>query len=328
MNKNFLKLFGIIILLLSCSSPKQLFIPKINDRLSADLNNNAISIITYNIQTVFGKGEEKVESLINYLNSANFDFVAMQEVFDENTRTNLVNRLNPISYKAVIPRVDYDSFPSNICQDAGLFTASRYPIIDLSKYDFGEDTEFSNGAIHQMLAKEFSISLDFMANKSILGSLHQLNDSTQLFLFTTHLQAISSRFHKTFQLGQIYSFIVNSVSTVLKNNVTEFSENLIVLLTGDLNYNAYSEGDVETLKNYLGEPRDLHKEYNGAFEEYTMTSKLLGFYRRVDYIFAYDNIGLISLRKVGATSINVTDIIDGNNSSLSDHLALKATIVF
>ena len=318
----------ILLLIIACSSSKPILVLKNNDRIIVDTNKTELSIITYNIQTVFGKGEGKVEGLINYLNKTNFDFITMQEVFDENTRTNLVQRLKPNIYKSVIPRIDYNSFPSNICQDSGLFSASSFPIIDLSSYDFGEEIEFSNGAIHQMLVKEFSISLDFLANKSILGTLHEINDSTQLFLFTTHLQAISSRFHKTFQLEQIYSFIANSVATVLKNKTIESSENLIVLLTGDLNYNAYSEGDVETLKNYLGGPKDLHKEYNGSLEEYTMTSRLLGFYRRVDYIFAYDNIGLIPLRKVRATSINVTDVIDADNSSVSDHLALKATLIY
>lgn len=318
----------ILLLIIACSSSKPILILNNNDRTIVDTNNTEMSIITYNIQTVFGKGEEKVEELINYLNKTNFDFITMQEVFDENTRNNLVQKLKPNIYKSVIPRVDYNSFPSNICQDSGLFSASSFPIIDLSNYDFGEEIEFSNGAIHQMLVKEFSISLDFLANKSILGTLHEINDSTKLFLFTTHLQAISSRFHKTFQLGQIYSFIANSVATVLKNKIIESSENLIVLLTGDLNYNAYSEGDVETLKNYLGGPKDLHKEYNDSLEEYTLTSRLLGFYRRVDYIFAYDNIGLIPLRKVRASSINVFDVIDADNSSVSDHLALKATLVY
>jgi endonuclease/exonuclease/phosphatase family metal-dependent hydrolase len=193
--------------------------------------------------------------------------------------------------------------------------------------DFGEDVEKTNGAIHKLLQKNFSISLDFLANKSILGSLHELNDSTKLFIFTTHLQAISSRFHKTYQLEQIYKFIVNAVYTVIKEGIVESSENLGVLLVGDLNYDAYTEADVNTLKSYLGDPRDLHKEYNSQLEEYTLFIKWIGIYRRVDYIFAYDNIGLLKLAKIEAKSINVTDVTDAGNGSISDHLALKATLI-
>jgi endonuclease/exonuclease/phosphatase family metal-dependent hydrolase len=304
-----------------------MFVTKQNDKLIVSENKNEFSIITYNIQTAFGKDEEKVSGLMKYLKDHNYDFVVMQEVFDEDVREQLIKNLDSENYVAQIPRIDYRSFPINISQDAGLFSISRYPIIDLTNIDFGEDVEKTNGAIHKLLQKNFSISLDFLANKSILGSLHELNDSTKLFIFTTHLQAISSRFHKTYQLEQIYKFIVNAVYTVIKEGIVESSENLGVLLVGDLNYDAYTEADVNTLKSYLGDPRDLHKEYNSQLEEYTLFIKWIGIYRRVDYIFAYDNIGLLKLAKIEAKSINVTDVTDAGNGSISDHLALKATLI-
>ena len=327
MYKTLIAFIVTLILLFACSSPKQMFVTKQNDKLIVSENKNEFSIITYNIQTAFGKDDEKVSGLMKYLKDHNYDFVVMQEVFDEDVREQLIKNLDSENYVAQIPRIDYRSFPINISQDAGLFSISRYPIIDLTNIDFGEDVEKTNGAIHKLLQKNFSISLDFLANKSILGSLHELNDSTKLFIFTTHLQAISSRFHKTYQLEQIYKFIVNAVYTVIKEGIVESSENLGVLLVGDLNYDAYTEADVNTLKSYLGDPRDLHKEYNSQLEEYTLFIKWIGIYRRVDYIFAYDNIGLLKLAKIEAKSINVTDVTDAGNGSISDHLALKATLI-
>lgn len=325
LSKKILLLILSIFFTVSCS-PSPVFNARINDSNNKKLSANEFSIITYNIQTAFGKDEEKVFSLTKYLKDSKYDFVVMQEVFDEDVREKLLENLDTENYVSIIPRIDYRSFPTNISQDAGLFSMSRYPIIDLTNIDFGEDVEKTNGSIHKLLQKNFSISLDFLANKSILGSLHKLNDSTKLFLFTTHLQAISSRFHKTYQLEQIYKFIVNAVYQVVKAGIVESAENLAVLLVGDLNYDAYTKADVNTLKSYLGNPRDLHKEYNSQLEEYTLFIKWIGIYRRVDYIFAYDNIGLLKLAKVKTKSINVTDVTDVGDGSISDHLALKAIL--
>jgi endonuclease/exonuclease/phosphatase family metal-dependent hydrolase len=313
-------------LLSACSSSHQDFIPRINDMVVADNSKNEISIITYNIQALWEKEDEKVKSLVKYLNESKFDFVTMQEVFDEDNRDSLVENLDHSFYKSLVPRVDYDCFPANMSQDAGLFSASKFPIVDLSKYNFGEDTKFSNGAIHQMLSKYVSISFDFLANKSVLGSLHQVNDSTQLFLFTTHLQLFSSIFHKAYQLKQIRSFITNAVSKVVENKIVNNPTNLIVILTGDFNYNAYSEEDYKIVKHFLGNPRDLHKEFNGDVHEYTKILEWIGLYGRFDYIFAYDSIGSVPMRKVHINSINVTDVIDEEEESVSDHYAIIASL--
>lgn len=325
MKINILAVVTLAILFFSCSSAP-IFNPKENDINLGVTGDNEFSIITYNIQSVFGKEENKVAALAKYLDTQRYDFVVMQEVFDEDVRNNLLENLDTSFYKSSVSRIDYKSFPSFICQDAGLYSMSHFPLIDLSPYDFGENADFTDGAIHQMLFKEFSVSLDFMANKSAMGTLHQLNDSTKLFLFTAHVQALSSRKHRTTQLKQINAFIKNAVITVLKNGVVTNPENLIVLLTGDLNYNAYSENDAETLQKYLGNPRDLYKEYNPLLQEYSLMVKFISIYRRVDYIFAYDYIGKVPLRKVKAKSINVTDVVDKSKESVSDHLALKATI--
>ena len=316
----------VLTLLSACSSSHQDFIPRINDMVVADNSKNEISIITYNIQALWEKEDEKVKSLAKYLNESKFDFVTMQEVFDEDNRDSLVENLDHSFYKSLVPRVDYDCFPTNMSQDAGLFSASKFPIVDLSKYNFGEDTKFSDGAIHQMLPKFASISFDFLANKSVAGSLLQINDSTKLFLFTTHLQLFSSVYHKASQVNQIRSFITDAVSKVVENNIVNSPTNLIVLLTGDFNYNAYDENDIEILKKFLGNPRDLHQEFNGEVHEYTKILEWIGLYGRFDYIFAYDRIGSVPMRKVRINSINVTDVIDSEEESVSDHYAIIASL--
>ena len=309
----------------SCSAPP-IVDEKINDVNISNSAKNEISLITYNIQTVYGKNENKLNSLANYLNEQLFDFVLLQEVFDEDARKYLIDNLDSTFYQSIIPRIDYDSFPTNLCQDAGLFSESKFPIVDLSNINFGENTEISSGAIHQLLLKEISISLDFLANKSVMGTLYQLNDSTKLFLFSSHIQALSSKRHKRNQLRQIQAFIENGIITVLKNGVVESPKNLIVLLTGDFNYNAYDIGDVEIIQQNLGNPRDLYREFNLNLKEYSLIIKHFNMYKRVDYIFAYDKIGPIELRKISVKSINVTDVIDQNEESISDHRALKATL--
>lgn len=324
MNKYITILLSFI--LISCSSSSQNFTPKQNDAVSINLDYNGINLITYNIQTVLGKSDEKLSGLIDYFNSQKFDFITLQEVFDESVREALISNLDTAVYKSIVPRIDYSSFPSFLFQDAGLFIASSRSKVDLTNIDFGEDINKSFGSIHYLLQKRLSPSLDFLANKSVSGTLFNINDSLKLFLFTTHLQAISSPFHRTFQLSEIYKFISNSVYTIVKNNIVNNPEHLIVLLNGDFNYNAYNQKDIETLKFYLGDPRDLHQEFNSSKMEYTMMSKLFGFRVRFDYIFAYDNIGLLPLKKVHAKSISVTDITDTTNSSISDHMAIIATL--
>ncbi|MEN8194181.1 MAG: hypothetical protein ABFS12_15260 [Bacteroidota bacterium] len=316
----------VFMILNSCSSAPE-FNPKVNDvNGRGNHNNNEVSIITYNVQTILGKGEDKILGLSNYLDQELYDFVLLQEVFDEKTRSHLLENVNSRFYKSKIPRIDYSSFPSNICQDAGLFSISRFPKVDLSHIDFDENTDVTSGAVHQMLIKELSISMDIFSNKSVLGTLYQIDDSTKLFLFTTHLQAISSRRHRTNQLKQIYAFIENAVTTILKNNLINDPKDLIVILTGDFNYDAYDESDVETIQKYLGAPRDLYGEFNTDLKEYSIINNMFRIYKRFDYIFAYDRIGQIPLKNITVNSINITDVKDKNGSSISDHLALKAVL--
>ena len=317
---------NIVLLLLSfvfysCSSVDYYDKPDI----SKSLTNNEISLITYNIKAIYDKEENEIDSLASFIYRENFDFVVFQELFDESTRDEIVETMQS-KYQAIISRVDYNSFPEFLFQDAGLFLMSKYPRIDLSTTDFGDDINNSNGVIHMVLEKEWSKTNDFLANKSVVGALFNVNDSTQVFLFATHVQAIGTLEHKLFQLEQINNFINTAVDGVISSGKVKSEKNLAVLLAGDFNSDAYSPERYSLFKNHLGDPRDLHKEFHGEKEEYTFKFRSGRPSRRFDYILAYDSIPKYSFKKVSVKAIGVHDV-KVDSVSISDHIALKAKLL-
>ena len=324
----YLMFFVSVFTILSCAPAIQ-YQPPVNDPLILKENDDQqISILSYNIQTIFGKNDGKVEALLNYINSEKYDFVLFQELFDESVRDHLTSNIDRKSYKSVVSRIDYDSFPENIFQDAGLFLISRYPQINLAVIPFDDQVSVSEGAVHMKLNTEISLSTDFLANKSVMGSLHLLSDSTYLFIFTTHVQALGSRSHKREQYRQIKDFIEYATYAVVKAGVVSSADNMIVILTGDFNSDAYNDSKFETLQTNLGSPRDLHRELNPSNKEYSMMVKFFNLYARFDYIFAYDRLGFADFKKVTVESINTTDVKSNQEGSISDHMALKASIRF
>ena len=263
---------------------------------------------------------------MRYITREKFDFVLFQELFDESTRDEIIEKSDTSFYSTIISRVDYNSFPEFIFQDAGLYMMASYPRIDLSEIEFGADVKNSNGIVHMILDKEMSRTNDYLANKSVMGSLFAINDTTRMFLFTTHVQAIGTSEHKLFQMRQIYSFINTTVTKVVESRFVNSSENLIVILAGDFNSNAYSPESIRAMLNILGNPRDLHMEFNGNKQEYTWRFRSSSRPRRFDYILAYNSLGANTFKKVVPTYINTKDVKDNQNNSISDHKALKANI--
>lgn len=306
--------------LISCSSIDYLKRNLITEdyKISQD---NHISLLTYNIKAIYEKEESQINSLMTFVNKNKFDFIVFQELFDETTRDMIIEKSDS-NFRTFISRVDYNSFPEFIFQDAGLFMMSRYPRIDLSDIDFGTDIENSNGAIHMMLEKEISRTNDFLANKSVLGVLFSLDENKKVFLFTVHVQAAGTREHKEFQLSQIKKFIDTAITNVVKSDNNIFSKNLTVLLAGDFNSNAYDNGRFSQFQKILGYPRDLHKDFHGGYEEYTFRNRA----RRYDYILSYDKLESNELRKVSVKSINVENIIDKNGGAISDHRGIKTIL--
>ncbi|NWF88242.1 MAG: hypothetical protein HXY50_02140 [Ignavibacteriaceae bacterium] len=289
-------------------------------------SNNEISLITYNIKAIYEKEEDQIDRLMSHVNEKNYDFVIFQELFDESTRDVIIERADPNHFSTFIARVDYNSFPEFIFQDAGLFMMSSYPRIDLSNIEFGDGIKNSNGVIHMILDKEMSKTNDFLANKSVVGALFDIADNAKLFLFTTHVQAIGTLEHKEIQLMQINEFIKSAVMAVLQAGKVKSSSDLAVILAGDFNSNAYDQQRFERMKEILGEPRDLHMEFHGDYREHTFRFGSGNASRRFDYILAYDKLNGIPLRKVKTQSINTIDVKDKEGISISDHLGLKASL--
>jgi endonuclease/exonuclease/phosphatase family metal-dependent hydrolase len=332
MNKNRFKKFvrlSILILasslLVFCSSA-DVFLHSTNNSFNLVNENNQFSLVTYNIKAIYEKEENQINKVMEFINDERFDFVLFQELFNESTRDYIIENTDTNIYRSIISRVDYNSFPEFFFQDAGLFMMGRYPMADLSGVEFDDDICVSNGVIHMILDKEISRSNDFLANKSILGSLFNINESTQLFLFTTHVQALGTMEHKNFQIDQIREFINKAVISVIGSDVIKSPENLAVMLAGDFNSNAYSLDRFENLIKRLGGPRDLHMEHNGEKQEFTFKFRHGRPARRFDYIFSYDMIDSHKLKRITTKSVNAFDLKDEVNISISDHSALRATL--
>lgn len=290
------------------------------------IDRNQLSLITYNIKAIYEKEENQVDKLMEHINSKRYDFVIFQELFDESTRDYIVKKANANHYSTFIARVDYNSFPEFIFQDAGLFMMSSYQRIDLSEIDFGSNIKNSNGVIHMILEKEMSKTNDFLANKSVMGALFDINNGTKLFLFTTHVQAIGSSEHKELQLTQIKYFVDSAVNAVLESKLVSSAENLVVVLAGDFNSNAYDGDRFKRMQSLLGFSRDLHKDFHGTKQEHTFRFGSINASRRFDYILAYDSLGTSRFKCVEVESIGTIDIKDDAGNSISDHLGLKASL--
>ena len=319
-------LSAFLFILYACNSGTTYQGPVNDPLVKTDSAANLISILTYNVKAIVEKDSSASNELIRYVNKQLFDFVIFQELFSENSRTYLNSRIDSLFYKQRIPRIDYESFPQNIFQDSGLFFLSHYPQISLDTIDFGPEISQSNGYVYAPLKKEISITMDFIVNKSIMGSLHRLKDGNLVFLFATHLQAIGSETHKQIQLLQIRSFIEYTIRKAIQSGIILNPENCIVLLSGDFNLDAYENLTYLSLLENLGNPRDLHKEFHKENKEYSIIFKGINMQKRFDYIFAYDKLGIYTFKKVSVQSINITDVQDRQNNSISDHFAMKATL--
>lgn len=318
-------MFGLLINLTSCLTIDYINYASIPHGTKI-INRNKISLITYNIKAIYEKEEIQVDKLMEHINDEAYDFVIFQELFDESTRDHIVEKANTNHYSTFIARVDYNSFPEFIFQDAGLFMMSSYPRIDLSEIDFGADIKNSNGVIHMILDKEMSKTNDFLANKSVMGTLFDVDSKTRLFLFTTHVQAIGTAEHKELQLTQIKSFIDSAINAVLESKLVGSTENLVVVLAGDFNSNAYDGERFKRMQSLLGFSRDLHKDFHGTKQEHTFRFGSNNASRRFDYILTYDSLGTNKFKHIEAESIGTIDIKDDAGSSISDHLGLRASL--
>ncbi|MCK7527347.1 MAG: hypothetical protein MZV64_61960 [Ignavibacteriales bacterium] len=133
--------------------------------------------------------------------------------------------------------------------------------------------------------------------------------------------------HKEIQLSQIKNFIDVSVEGVLKSGIVKSAEELVVVLAGDFNSNAYSEERFTRMQAASLAIRVIcYKEFHGEKQEHTFRFGSNNASRRFDYIMAYDSIGSAVFRNVETESIGTIDIKDDAGNSISDHLGLKAVL--
>ena len=124
------------VVLSSCSSI-DFYRSNYNSEVTLSNGQNQFSLITYNIKAIYEKEENHIDQVMEYIHKQKYDFVLFQELFNESTRDYIMENTDTSFYSSIIARVDYNSFPEFIFQDAGLFMMGRYPILDLSDIEKG-----------------------------------------------------------------------------------------------------------------------------------------------------------------------------------------------
>ncbi|MFT4534023.1 MAG: endonuclease/exonuclease/phosphatase family metal-dependent hydrolase [Saprospiraceae bacterium] len=328
-----IEIFGCLLvlsLICSCSTKKgveKAVLPVYANKipLNLDVESNELGILTYNIKAIGAKNKEETDALIEYVRKEEFSIILLQEVFSDKTRHQLIESLEQ-EYPHHVDRVDYPGFWRSICYNAGLTILSRYSMVDISSVNFGEKIENKGHFFHQILPKEVSLSLDFMSNKSILGTLIALPNNRSLLAFTTHTQALGSTKHKANQYRVIYEFIKKSIAELTLTGIIDPSKTAVIL-TGDLNTNAYWENQYGELLNHLKHPNDIHFLHNVEKEEYSFNATIFNMLFRFDYIFNYDRVGQYNMLPLEIKSAQVTDVrVD--NKSISDHLPIISVLKY
>ena len=156
-------------------------------------------IVSWNIQGLFlYMGQDKTDNIIERIRSMDGDIVCLQEVFEDELRSDIINRLS-------------DIYPYYLCgnlekryivgEDSGLLVLSKQPI------------HYQN----EIILEDY-VFPDRMANKSILYF-----ESYQLNFATTHLQSSNLYDSESLSNKQIHQIVDRSIH---KN----------MIICGDLNH--------------------------------------------------------------------------------------------
>ena len=105
-------------MMISCSTVD--YMSNGRNHLRTNGKKNEISLITYNIKAIYDKEEGQIDSLMRYISKEKFDFVLFQELFDESTRDEIIEKSDTSFYSTIISRVDYNSVPEFIFHDGQL----------------------------------------------------------------------------------------------------------------------------------------------------------------------------------------------------------------
>jgi endonuclease/exonuclease/phosphatase family metal-dependent hydrolase len=303
-----------------------------------------LRFLTYNLAMLpwpLGKlKEERAEKFADEILGKNpgYDFICLQEIFDESIRRYLAERLkNEYPYM-----IEKSASPFLLNQDSGMFFASRFPVLHHSFVEF-EDKSLK--------------SSDALADKGILDISFQLdpgNDKKILYVFVTHLQSTELLPPASFasvrikQLSQIRGYIENALESGRK---TYPPSGMSAILLGDFNVIS-GTGEYNDMLKILGNPDDLFLVKNTGQDGFTWNSKENLYIRftnendndleRLDYIFTFNRIPYadqnrrkngVEIGKIKCESCNLfTPRANGalkelpDNCDLSDHYGLEAFV--
>lgn len=297
-----------------------------------------LKFLTYNIAmlpSLLGDfKDERASEFINLISKTSpaYDFICLQEVFDEDIRGFLKKKLQPMYPHIIEKSSDHDL----LNEDSGLFFASKYPILSHTFREYN--------------AKQF-LTGDWISDKGILIARIELgqNENKQiLHIYVTHLQSTEA-FYKVRekQLTQLRQTIIKALETERKKEITW---PVCAVLVGDFNVIGGSE-EYKRMMSLLGYPRDLFSEKHPEDFGYTWNSHENLYIRynteddhdmqRLDYILTFNSIPyaddnceeIIPLRKVECDTCNLvtarsTTFIKSipPGFDLSDHYGLETII--
>ena len=239
-----------------------------------------------------------------------FDVVGMQEVFDEDVRERLVEEL---PHPHLVAKSDDGDWFN---EDSGLFFASQFAI------DSHVFAEFDQKAY-----------TDALADKGIFGARLDTTAAlgVTLCVFHTHLQAAYEAPH---QYASIRAGQLDQVLEAIAAIVAPFAGETAVLLFGDLNVEGDSPEYFDMLSR-LGHPRDLYREAHPVARGFTVDGHVNGRVddgqqRRLDYVFAFDQLALPgepprTLRRIEVDRIRIAKL-QHDGAYLSDHFGLDAKL--
>ncbi|MCZ6688078.1 MAG: endonuclease/exonuclease/phosphatase family protein [Planctomycetota bacterium] len=310
-----------------------------------------LRVLSYNIKMLpgwIGDGAQDMSRANQIMNqvlsqSHPYDVVCLQEVFDEDVRELLEERLSQDNGAWFVqPKCDDGDF---LHQDSGLFFASRYPWRGNQPKAFEEFEE--------------ATSWDRFSDKGIFRgrlNLDSIEDGLTLSVLQAHLQSdpdeVGEHSHvRRAQLLQIRSFLSRTL------NKRSQTRSLAAVMMGDFNIaaaGASPEDNQDNSEVRLGEEykdmigllavvRDLYLEKEPESHGFTWDGTRNSIINqddpsdkhrlRLDYIFAVDAIPSgqvrdpVRLRRLRCHSVRVVEFRE-DNEDLSDHYAVEAVIGF
>jgi endonuclease/exonuclease/phosphatase family metal-dependent hydrolase len=306
----------------------------------------SIKILTYNtaflpsataLDNTDAELRKRGNDFAEKLKESGCDIICLQEVFNEDIRKIITDRLRDIYPYRVEKATKYPILPP---EDSGLYFASKYP--------FKKDKRWRKGWIFEMYSG--LQNWDASSEKGYLGCNIVIAEYKQFHIFNTHLQSaypgLKYEEVRTANLTELKREIVNKLHLLSLPKL----HNTSCLACGDFNIIGYPDVNNSTADEYnnmlrtLDAPRDLYYEqhydlgltWNGLENIFIQnhyqndTDEL-----RLDYMFAFDHIprpnstdGKVHLDKIICKKINVVKFKNQNGVDLSDHYGLEAEIDF